>query len=432
MAKGKQATRGIRQGLEEALIADPDDLAAHMAYADWLSEQDDPKDRARGEFIQVQLALEDESRPAAERRKLRVTESRLLEKHQREWLGELAPFLLDEYATPEEEQADVPAGVRVKAFQFRRGWLDQLHLAHLSLSLARVLRRAPAAGLLRELVVEEAHDYESAHQPTDGVPPAGDGAVAICPLVGSPALVNLRRLQLGPDQGDNYQDYSREFLSGSVVNLVRGMPKLEQLYLFANGFDLNGVFALRTLKKLRVLLVYHGQQVHRLQILAGNPAFAKLTHLLLHPHCLAWHRNGAHDEADDYRGEEGYLPLSVVRPLLRSKHLTELTHLRLRVSSMGDEGCNEIVTSGILKRLRMLDLRHGRVTDAGARTLAQCPDVKRLEWLDLDRNGLTAEGVALVKGLGIPVRVDDQQTQRELHPREAYLCPQYLNEGEFE
>ena len=45
---------------------------------------------------------------------------------------------------------------------------------------------------------------------------------------------------------------------------------------------------------------------------------------------------------------------------------------------------------------------------------------------------LTAEGVSLVKGLGIPVRADDQQTEQELHPRESYMQPQYLYEGEFE
>src|SRR5262249_5265412 len=41
--------------LEEALAEDPDDRAAHAAYADHLAERGNP----RGELIQVQLALED-------------------------------------------------------------------------------------------------------------------------------------------------------------------------------------------------------------------------------------------------------------------------------------------------------------------------------------------------------------------------------------
>jgi uncharacterized protein (TIGR02996 family) len=81
-----------RQALESALAAEPDDLGAHMAYADWLTEHGDP----RGEFIQVQLALEDPKRSARERERLRRREQELREAHEREWLGGLAPYLLDQ------------------------------------------------------------------------------------------------------------------------------------------------------------------------------------------------------------------------------------------------------------------------------------------------------------------------------------------------
>jgi uncharacterized protein (TIGR02996 family) len=82
----------MREALEGTLFANPDDLASHMAYADYLAEQGDP----RGEFIQVQLALEDEGKPAAERKRLQQREQELLDAHQREWLGGLAPALLDD------------------------------------------------------------------------------------------------------------------------------------------------------------------------------------------------------------------------------------------------------------------------------------------------------------------------------------------------
>src|SRR4051794_5837247 len=92
----------MREALEQALIDNPDDVASHMAYADYLREQGDP----RGEFIQVQLALEDPARSAAERKRLKKREQELLGAHEREWLGELAPLLL---STPEEELALVMA-----------------------------------------------------------------------------------------------------------------------------------------------------------------------------------------------------------------------------------------------------------------------------------------------------------------------------------
>lgn len=110
MSRKKAKAGGMRQALEEVLVADPDDTTAHMAYADWLSEQDDPKDRARGEFVSVQLALADESRPAEQRKRLRKREGELLKAHQREWLGELAPFLLDGYEL--EDWAAIAAATR--------------------------------------------------------------------------------------------------------------------------------------------------------------------------------------------------------------------------------------------------------------------------------------------------------------------------------
>ena len=79
-----------RAALEDALADAPDDLATHMAYADFVVELGDP----RGELIQVQLAPEDESRPAAERKRLQGRERELLEAHERQWLGDLAPLLL--------------------------------------------------------------------------------------------------------------------------------------------------------------------------------------------------------------------------------------------------------------------------------------------------------------------------------------------------
>ena len=48
----------LRLALEQALVENPDDLAAHAAYADLLMEEGDP----RGEFIQVQLALDEDDR----------------------------------------------------------------------------------------------------------------------------------------------------------------------------------------------------------------------------------------------------------------------------------------------------------------------------------------------------------------------------------
>src|SRR5262249_49403408 len=149
------------------------------------------------------------------------------------------------------------------------------------------------------------------------------------------------------------------------------------------------------LTSLRVLLLYHEMADHPVHVLADNPAFRNLTTLRIHP---------AHSDHDD----GPYLRLDEVRPLFHSPNLPSLTHLHLHACDVGDEGCEEIVRSGILKRLRVLDLRHGRITDEGARTLANCPDLRRLELLSLESNELTDTGRALLRNLGISVRCEHQ------------------------
>src|SRR5262249_51147653 len=152
-----------------------------------------------------------------------------------------------------------------------------------------------------------------------------------------------------------------------------------------------------------------------------NPALANLTHLLFHPHYREYH-------PDEYGKERlpSFLPLAQVRALVRSKHLPNLTHLQLRLSNMGDEGCRVIVESGILQRLKALAPRHGCVTDEGARVLADCQDLKSLEHLDLSRNALTKEGVAALVATGVNVRAEGQLTGKQQAEEE------YLFHGDFE
>lgn len=59
-----------RDMLEAAIIANPNDVAAHAAYADMLIEAGEP----HGDFIRIQLALEDERIPPSGRRELRQRE----------------------------------------------------------------------------------------------------------------------------------------------------------------------------------------------------------------------------------------------------------------------------------------------------------------------------------------------------------------------
>ena len=82
-----------------------------------------------------------------------------------------------------------------------------------------------------------------------------------------------------------------------------------------------------------------------------------------------------------------------------------LTHLQLRLSDVGDAGIEEIIQSGLLRRLKVLDLRHGAVTDEGARALAASPDVKHLDRLDLAWNRIGPAGQAALRKTGVNVHL---------------------------
>jgi hypothetical protein len=272
--------------------------------------------------------------------------------------------------------------------------VDDLYLWRLDLPTARALARCPATRLLRRLHIDHSgYNDQYDAEPEDRIP-QGTEYPNLYPLARAPFLPHLRVFQLGETVDFEQESYNCRTAGEGVSRLVGRMANLEELYLFAHVAELGRVFALPSLTNLRVLLAYHDWE-YPLESLAANSALRNLTTLRLHPR-------------HSYPGESSYLPLAEVRALLHSPHLSSLKHLHLRGSDLGDEGCAEVVRSGVLKRLEVLDLRFGRVTDAGARALAECPDVRRLRLLSLEDNELTDAGQALLKGLGIDVRCEHQ------------------------
>jgi uncharacterized protein (TIGR02996 family) len=388
-----------REAMEAALVENPDDLGAHMAYADLLIEEGDP----RGEYIQVQLALEDEKLSAAAREKLRKLEKALFRKHGRSWLGGLAPFLIDKPKPDDSETLIFEYGMA-------RGWLDTLELDWFRADVTQALAQAPEARLLRRLILET--DAFEEDDDLDDDEEAGEASYpsAYRPLTRSPYLSNVRVLQVG-ESVDETDTYFNSVTSGeAVVSIVKLMPRLEELYVFAQNVDVDQLFSLRTLTNLRVLQVYHMDN-YPLARLAKNPGLGKLTHLLCHPHAMT--------------DEEPYIRLAGLRAVLQAKTLPSLTHLRLRMSDFGDRGAGEIVASGILKRLKVLDVRNGCMSDKGAATLAACPDLKNLELLDVGRNCMTRKGLNLLRATGVKVEAMEQW-------EEGDEDQEYLFEGDGE
>ena len=212
-------------------------------------------------------------------------------------------------------------------------------------------------------------------------------------------------------------EYENCHTSGELAyHLVKQMPNLEALYLLAHRVDANKLFAL-PMPNLRVLQLYHSDS-YPLDTLAANKSLANLTTILCHPHALEY----------DNEEEGAYIRLAHLRAICRSPHLAKLTHLRLRLTDFGDKGAAEIVSSGILKRLKTLDLQGGCISDKGAKVLADCPDLKKLEFLNLSRNALQKDGVKAIEATGVKA---DLSAQHGIVATEGEM-PEYLFEGDIE
>jgi uncharacterized protein (TIGR02996 family) len=411
----------VREAFERAILDQPDDRAAYGAYADWLQEQGDP----RGEFMAVQLALEDEARSKKERNALRKRESELLAAHEREWLGELAPLVLD--AEP------IYRDIRRMEHRFARGWLAHLLCRALTVAEARVFARTPQARLLASLAVEgpevealagtQREHISSYFEPGPDIPADVDpyNGPALLALAHAPHLAGVRVFRLGDGPtapGNGGERYGPCHTFGTFVHeVIARMPRLEELNLYAHDVQAAAVFAC-PMPRLRILRFDHATE-YPLKVLADNPALGNLTHLLCHPHAQ-WPRD--HD---------AYIRLDQLRAVCRSPHLRSLTHLQLRLTDFGDDGVEEVVASGVLKRLRILDLSNGCVTDRGAAILAACPDLKNLTFLNLARNALSEDGVAALKATGVNVETGSQHDEHPDQLEEGdYL--DYLCDGDME
>lgn len=132
-----------RETLEAALVADPDSMALHSAYADLLIEEGDP----RGEYIRLELSLEDDSLPVSDRLELNRHAESLFLQHRQAWLGRF--FKYSRYADSAWSYGSLLA--------WRRGWLDRVEMPP-EHSYCEALIETPVCRLLRVLVLNGGFD----------------------------------------------------------------------------------------------------------------------------------------------------------------------------------------------------------------------------------------------------------------------------------
>jgi uncharacterized protein (TIGR02996 family) len=358
----------MQAALEAAIEAEPESRVTRMAYADWLADQSEPMLRARGEFIQVQLALADASLERPERERLKRREEELLDENREAWLGLFAD-----------------AGNEV-AFTFDRGWVHSVTLKEGD--EPEPLVRALCAWPLARLLVELELSGRGEHLPL---------------LVGAPFAPHLRKLKCGePDRCGGTE----------LAPFLREAVRLECLEVYGVHFDMAEFFAL-PMTRLRELTIHGCEHPHPLEVLAANTSLACLESIRIWPHFVR-------------SSDSAYITTSAACALLRSPNLPGLKRIAIYQSDLGDEGCAALVESGLLGRLEELDLDMGRISDAGALLLAACPELPRLKRLVLTQNQLTEVGIAALAATGVRLEANRQFSA------EVIANQGYLEGGDFE
>jgi uncharacterized protein (TIGR02996 family) len=348
----------LREALEAALQANPDDLAAHSALADYLQEQGDP----HGEFIAVQLALEDARTPVAVRSKLEEREQLLLDAHYRKWTATLLPA---EVAANEDVDVVVtfrrgqPWGLALESWDYEEEASRAIHC----------LAGAPEVGWVRQLRIVQEPDSGSL---------GAFARAAFAPF--------LRRLHVGG------HDNQTKAVGSGVAAVVTVCAALEELTVHAHigPEEATRLFAapMRALRGLAVCCAQH----YPLDRLAKNATLTRLRTLKLFLH----RREG---------NEDAYLTADGLRLLGASKHLTALTDLTFKLWAGGDAAADALIKTGLLFRLERLDLSCGSLTDVGAEKIARAlkSNAHRLRSLELTTNAVTPTGAEAIRLIGVAV-----------------------------
>jgi uncharacterized protein (TIGR02996 family) len=314
-------------GLLEAVLATPDDDGPRLVYADWLTEQGDP----RGELIAIQCARSRLDSDAPEQKLLEEREWTLLSLHEEEWRNAL--------------------GKDVLSVKFRRGFVDEV-----TLFTASFVERAEAMFALEPLRTVRVVD-------------AGPEGAAM--LAASPMLLHLEGLRLSNSTGASQRGIGLDGL-GELL-LSRNLHALESFSLEGQHLDDLGAMAiakagpaaLPSLKALR--LASDSLSAVGVEALCSARWFRRLKRVSF---------------AANQLREVG------AEALAFAPGATAWEELELDANLLGDAGARALAGHEQLGALRRLSLQRNHLGPAGVQVLLDSPRLKGLTGLRLDGNRL--------------------------------------------
>ncbi|HJZ54542.1 MAG TPA: TIGR02996 domain-containing protein [Gemmataceae bacterium] len=353
-----------RQALRRAIIENPDEDTPRLAFADWLDEHGDERDRYRARFIRVQcgMACTEEQHPAW--RKLFAEQAKM--QKAMAWEPDHWPKHLEKRAT---------------SFDYERGFVAALTV-HAKRFLAEAEKFYADDPIQRVKFVKLT---------------ARQGSVPPEELFGSPHLARLRALDLtGSGVGDAILGLiatsphlaglrtlvlSENSLSTDGLGRLidsRSLPALTHLDLNRSSFPADeGVRAMVTrpgFRRIRSLdLFMTGITLAGVRAVAESPHAAGLERLRL----------GAPDWTVRWDESNDVAATAMAEAVANSPHLARLKELDLSWRRIGLEGLKAIARSPHLKSLRRLSLRRCAFPAPAAKVVAESPNLKGLYLLEL-------------------------------------------------
>lgn len=365
--------------LIRAILSDPDDDTARLAYADWLDENG--QDAARAEFIrvQVELARLDSSDPR--RDALEDRENELLRAHEAHWLG------------------DIPT--RFIGWRFERGFLAELA------SDTKAFREAGSAAFDRHPITRIRVEQ-----------PKGQGSGPVKRLAAADWLTRVRELGLdnwslsavrGITQiltspklaGLTSLDIARPGPAAGFPELLRGLacfPGLRRLRLSTwNGpaSELVGVLVRSGIEELR--LDQCSLTPADLAAIVGDPFADRLTRFefthLTPDYWPAFKAKTARPAVTHLTATDLGDARMRLAPLLDARGCRKLVSLDLNETHVRREMIEEIPKTAFWPRCRELKLLRGNCPPETMAKLVAAPAPNDLRVLRLGETGLRDAGV---------------------------------------
>lgn len=352
----------MSQPFLDAIVANIDDDAPRLIFADWLEEQGD-SDRA--EFIRLQVARFRTPAWDGSQVGLRLREQQLLNQHGEAWLAEL-PVIKG--AKWEGFRRGIVAEVSFTSFEAMRSNAHACRaVAPVEAVTVRWPRRQEAKksvnpiAELRELTLTGDPDYEAFEWVAE-----------------SPQLSTLRQLTL------------RSLFGASLETLLASphLANLRSLRLPSNNLANDAIIALTQSATVKTLEDLDFSSVSRHERYDEDPEIrVSGMNALMTWSGLAQVRSLILSGNNITR--EG------LRTLLRSAHVAALKHLSLRDAALDGQAMAEFGSALPELRLESLDLGDNILKDVGAEYIATAPCLRELKTLRLDRCEITTSGSRL-------------------------------------